>query len=69
MRKIFHLTLKPSTHRYYCTLTRLCKFNKLGVSKAKLDRWDWSKEFENDICVIRKGELDIGERRSLQVTK
>ncbi len=56
VKKVFHLYKKDlKSNHYYGTLTLLFKDNDgLGVSKAKIDRWDFSKPFENDFCIIHK---------------
>ncbi len=66
MRKIFHLELKAeSAHKYYGSLSALFKSHKdVGVSKFTLDRWDWSKEFENGTCIIRKSNIVLSRRIS-----
>lgn len=56
--KIYHHTEKATgDHRYYTALSALCidLEGELGVSKYTLDRWDWSKPYENELCVIRRG--------------
>lgn len=55
-RRIFHLHIKPKTNKYYGSLQALFLDNKeLGVSKFTLDRYDFVKPFENEVCIIRKG--------------
>jgi len=56
-RKIFHLYKKVSkTNHYYGSLKAVFDENKdLGVSKYKLDRWNFEKPFENEVCVLIKG--------------
>lgn len=62
-RRIFHLELKATgEHKYYGSLAAVFLDNKdLGVSKFTLDRYEFEKapysEFENEICVIRKGAM------------
>ncbi len=55
-RKIFHLLKKNSSSNYYYgSLTAVFNENKdLGVSKYKIDRWDFKRKFENDKCVLIK---------------
>lgn len=64
MKKIFHLELKSANlHKYYGSLSALFKNNKgLSVSKFTLDRWDWSNDFENDVCIIRKSVMILSSR-------
>lgn len=59
MRKIFHLEIKSeNSHKYYGSLSALCSENpNLGVSKYTLDRFDFSKPFENSVCIIRKSVM------------
>lgn len=56
MRRVFHLELKSAgEHKYYGSLAAIFLDNKdLGVSKFTLDRYDFQKPFENEVCVIRK---------------
>lgn len=58
-RRIFHLhIIETNEHKYYGSLAAIFLDNKdLGVSKFTLDRYDWSKPFENSKVVIRKGEM------------
>jgi hypothetical protein len=64
MRKIFHLEKKAEmAHRYYGSLSELFKKeNNIGISKFSLDRWDWTNAFENDICIIRKSNIQLSKR-------
>jgi len=66
MRKIFHLEIKATNnHSYYGDLAAVFRTNKkLFVSKFTLDRWDWSKEFENGTCIIRKSNIEISKRKA-----
>ena len=59
MRKIFHLTKKEDASQcYYSTLVALVRDNhNLGVSKATLDRFDFSKPFENSKIIIIKSVI------------
>lgn len=64
MRKttIYHLMFKIQgelEHHYYSSLTALCKDNEgeLNVSLSKLQKWDWKKDYENQLVVIRKSYL------------
>lgn len=60
MRKLFHLELKSDkTHRYYGSLSALFSDGlELGVSKFKIDRFDFDNNvFENDFCIIRKSVM------------
>ena len=68
MRRLFHLhTKSDNSHRYYGSLSALCNENAdLGVSKFKLDRYDFeSNYFENANYIIRKsvmktsGQIDL----------
>ncbi len=56
IKKVFHLYIKDTkSNHFYGTLTLLFKDNNgLGVSKATIDRWDFSIPFENDFCIINK---------------
>jgi hypothetical protein len=57
MRKIYHLE-KDGLHSYYGSLQAVFNANKdLGVSKGTLDRWDWSKVYQNDKITLRVGVL------------
>lgn len=64
MAKIFHLELKLSSlHTYYGGLTTLCKHNPdIGISKFTLDRHNFKLPYENETCIIRKGEIVKTER-------
>ncbi len=55
-RRIFHLTIKATgEHKYYGSLAAIFLDNKdLCVSKFTLDRYDFSQQFENEVCIIRK---------------
>jgi len=66
MRKLFHIEFKETgCNFYYGDLTILCKTWKiLGVSKFTLDRWNFEKPYENDICIIRKSKLSISKRET-----
>ena len=68
-RRVFHLYLKnlKAEHKYYGSLTALFLDNQyLGVSKFTLDRHDFVKPFENEVCVINKGfVLSAGDIRRL----
>jgi hypothetical protein len=66
-RRIFHLHIKPDTNKYYGSLQALFLDNKdLKVSKFTLDRYDFVKPFENEVCVINKGfVLSAGDIRGL----
>jgi hypothetical protein len=67
-RRLFHLTIKANNeHKYYGSLQALFLDNKdLGVSKFTLDRYDFVKTFENEVCVINKGfVLSAGDIRGL----
>jgi hypothetical protein len=66
-RRIFHLHIKPDTNKYYGSLQALFLDNKdLGVSKFTLDRYDFAKPFNNEVCVINKGfVLSAGDIRWL----
>lgn len=65
-RKILHIELKTTNeHRYYTSLVSCFLENKqLGISLSYLQKYDWLKPFENEICVIRKGfALSAGDVR------
>jgi hypothetical protein len=66
-RRIFHLHIKLGTNKYYGSLQALFLDNKyLGVSKFTLDRYDFVKPFENEVCVINKSfVLSAGYIRGL----
>lgn len=67
-RKLFHLTIKATgEHKYYGSLQALFLDNKdLGISKFTLDRYNFVKPFENEVCVINKGfVLSTGDIRGL----
>lgn len=59
MRRIFHLENKADKHHdYYGSLTALCHDNvDLGVSKGKLDRYNFDVAFENEKYTIRKSVI------------
>jgi len=59
MRRIFHLELKEdNSHKYYGSLSALVEENTdIGISKFTLDRYDFSKPYENEIVIIRKSVL------------
>ena len=56
-RRLFHLQIKATgEHKYYGSLAAIFLDNKdLGVSKFTLDRFDFVRPYENEVCVIRKG--------------
>jgi len=56
-KKIYHITFKSTgEHDYYNSLTALFEERKdLGVSIFTMQRYDWSKPYENEICIIRLG--------------
>jgi len=69
-RKIYHLEFKDSFFNfYYGDLTLL--FNTWGeclkISKSYLEKWDFDKPFENDVCIIRKDKLYISTRSRKKV--
>jgi hypothetical protein len=68
MIKIFHLTNKvDNSHKFYGSLTALIEDNiNINVSKAKLDRYDFSENtFENEVVIIRKSiVLTTGDIRN-----
>lgn len=50
--------IETNEHKYYGSLAAIfLDNNALGISKFTLDRYDWSKPFENSKVVIRKGEM------------
>lgn len=55
-RKLYHLIRKQDlNHCYYATLVALVRETKdLGVSKGTLDRFDFSKPYENEKYIIHK---------------
>ena len=60
-KKLYHLEYKSAElekrHFYYGDLTILCNNHEnIGISKFTLDRWNFETPFENEICIIRKGE-------------
>jgi len=64
MKKIYHLEIKETgEHSYYGSIVALCNSNELGVSKGKLDRWNWTKNIDNKICVIRKSIIIVSKRK------
>ena len=67
MRKIYHIEFKDCFYNfYYGDLTVLCNtWRNIGVSKFTLDRWDFDKPYENDICIIRKDKLITSTRTKL----
>lgn len=71
MKKIFHLYSKvDKCHKYYGSLSALFKYNsELGVSKFTLDRYDFSNDFENPVCIIRKSKIVNSTRISKNVKK
>lgn len=67
-RTIFHIELKATNkHEYYTSLVSCWLANKeIGISLSYLQKYDWSKPFENEICIIRKGfALSAGYVRGL----
>ncbi|HEX8334506.1 MAG TPA: hypothetical protein VF622_17915 [Segetibacter sp.] len=58
-KKLFHVYLKTKDdHKYYGSLKAIFDDkNDVGVSKFTLDRYDFSKPFENEKVIIRKGEM------------
>ena len=50
MRRIFHLEIKSeNSHKYYGSLSALVEENiDIGISKFTLDRYDFSKPYENE---------------------
>jgi hypothetical protein len=60
MKKIFHIEFKSASekekHFYYGDLTILCNTHEIGISKYTLDRWNFETPFDNEVCIIRKGE-------------
>lgn len=58
-KKLFHIYIKASEqHKYYGSLKAIFDDkNDVGVSKFTLDRYDFTKPFENDKVIIRKGEM------------
>ena len=75
MRKIFHLEIKSEgSHKYYGSLSALCFENRnLGVSKFTLDRFDFTKPFEYETCIIRKSVMEttgsVGKKRLKTLTQ
>lgn len=57
MRKVFHLE-KNGLHYYYGSLQAVFNAHEdLGVSKGKLDRWDFSTPYSNENITLRVGAL------------
>ena len=56
-KKVYHIEIKETKeHDYYNSLTALFKERKeLGISIFTLQRFDFSIQFENEICIIRLG--------------
>ena len=54
MRRIFHLELKEdNSHKYYGSLSALVEENTdIGISKFTLNRYDFSKPYENEIDAL-----------------
>jgi hypothetical protein len=63
-KKLYHIEFKETGFNYYYgDLTILCNtWKNIGVSKFTLDRYDFTKHFENEICIIRKSELVVSSR-------
>ena len=65
-KKLYHIEFKSASdnekHFYYGDLTILCSTQEIGISKFTLDRWDYEKPFENEICIIRKSVLITSTR-------
>ena len=66
-KKLYHLEYKSAElekrHFYYGDLTILYNsHNDIGISKSYLEKWDFDKHFENDVCIIRKDKLYISTR-------
>lgn len=59
MRKIFHIETKSdNSHKYYGSLSALVNDNSdLKISKFTLDRYDFTKDYEDDFCIIRKSVM------------
>ena len=68
-KKLFHIefknTIEKEKHFYYGDLTILCNNHEIGISKYTLDRWNFEIPFENEICIIRKGER-VASTRSVK---
>ena len=66
-KKLYHLEYKSAElekrHFYYGDLTILYNsHNDIGISKSYLEKWDFDKPFENDVCIIIKDKLYISTR-------
>lgn len=65
-KKLYHLEFKNVIEKekrfYYGDLTILCNTHEIGISKFTLDRWNFEKPFENDLCIIRKGVIITSTR-------
>ena len=66
-KKLYHLEYKSAElekrHFYYGDLTILYNsHNDIGISKSYLEKWNFHKPFENDVCIIRKDKLYISTR-------
>lgn len=66
-KKLYHLEYKSAElekrHFYYGDLTILYNsHNDIGISKSYLEKWNFDKPFENDVCIIRKDKLYISTR-------
>ena len=66
MRNLYHINFKAdNSHFDYGDLSVLFKNHtpeEVGISRYTLDRWNFEKPFENDICIIRKGVLVTSTR-------
>ena len=69
MPKIFHLQIKSdNSHNYYGGISVLHFDNpNIGVSKSTLYKHNWTKPFENNICVIRKSNVRLSKRKTRAV--
>ena len=66
MRKVYHLE-KDGKHSYYGSLQAVFVANKdLGVSKGKLDRYDFTEPFENGTIKLRVGSL-LSARQAIKI--
>jgi hypothetical protein len=66
-KKLYHIEFKSAlnneNHFYYGDLTILYNTHKeIGISKSYLEKKDFTKPFENEICIIRKSELVVSTR-------
>lgn len=72
---IYHLYLKAKQeHHFFNSIpflfeTQARQGNELGVSRFTIERWDFKKEYENNLITLRKGELQARKNKPRGATK